>query len=345
VVSNIRNGLIKYDTWCMLRQRIDGLPSQIYRLYTDMWNRLNEDNAIYRAESAYYFNVLLNFHNHVEPSGSCTLIHVLLASDVSLQRALLEGGSELQANRVLQQCGIFRHQLLSRCAGLIEVAEPLAEIIENLAELSPVWAGCFSEVHFIHKSAADFFLDTLEGHDILRQDKTSLYQLQVRLEPAYLAKAILFTRMTRGTDLSYCFGKVAEAPSVLRDHQSLLLELVRATMQRLPEWHLSQFNFVCIAAEFCLGKYVKRQFQEHHAPPTLSSSDWKNMLLAYACQYHDNLGNDYPHSRLDLITRLLDEGADLNSEVQGTGLIGKTPFACFVHSLYDDLLYKDDNGI
>ncbi|KAF2800147.1 hypothetical protein K505DRAFT_221910, partial [Melanomma pulvis-pyrius CBS 109.77] len=59
VVTSIRNGLIKYDDWEMLLQRVNVLPDKLSELYNDMWKRLNGDTELHRATSALYFKLLL----------------------------------------------------------------------------------------------------------------------------------------------------------------------------------------------------------------------------------------------------------------------------------------------
>ncbi|KAF2654628.1 hypothetical protein K491DRAFT_600530, partial [Lophiostoma macrostomum CBS 122681] len=48
------------DDFQQLRQRVEQLPSDLSKLYTEMWKRLNpDDKSIYQAESALYFRLVL----------------------------------------------------------------------------------------------------------------------------------------------------------------------------------------------------------------------------------------------------------------------------------------------
>ncbi|KAF2652219.1 hypothetical protein K491DRAFT_64437 [Lophiostoma macrostomum CBS 122681] len=332
-VSSIRNGLIKYDTWEMLLERIDALPSQLHELYAKIWARLNDDNAIYRSRSAYYFKVIL--HWNIESTRDferLNLINMLLACDPSLRRSHLEGGDEMTKDHLVKQCGIFRTQLLSRCAGLVEVHE-----IENNSEKPYMPSECYSYVDFILKSATDFLLNTLDGQDILRNDDTSQYQLQVQIALGYLSAKMLLLRAHRANFIC-CIDDVANfAPSkYLRDQDLLLfLDLTQATVQRLPEWNLSGFDFACVLSYLGMEDHVKRLVSERPPPCGLMSTDWKNLLLAHACSYVLGHGlGTRPESRTDLIKWLLDNGADPNGEVLHVGLCGRTPFACFSRTVH-----------
>ena len=53
-------GLTKDDATADLQRRLDLLPADLDSLYRDMWNRLNDDQQIYRQEVAQIFNAAID---------------------------------------------------------------------------------------------------------------------------------------------------------------------------------------------------------------------------------------------------------------------------------------------
>jgi hypothetical protein len=342
VVSSIRNGLIKYDNWEILLERINALPSKISDLYNDMWKRLNGDMELYRTKSALYFKLLLYQPPYVvdfSPKAD-TLLLMLLASDLSLQQSFLEGGVHVSEHNLAKECCIFQQQLLSRCAGFVEIADHPGGI-----EKRSVWSRLkfwrHARVRFIHKSAADFLLDTLDGQKLLQHDSIPVPELFVLSMLSNLISRVLLDVFEEDSQLYKIMFKFTrmtmcgDVPDTLWDlyHQSFV-DLIGMTLKRIPEWTVSRLEFVPIAAELSLCDYVKKQLRERPPPEDLSPCEWKNVLLGHASMGHRDQSTVYlGEDNLELISWLLDEGADPNSSVCDIRLSGQTPFHCFLLTL------------
>ncbi|KAK4665169.1 uncharacterized protein QC763_0078290 [Podospora pseudopauciseta] len=94
---------------------------------------------------------------------SSTVTTLALALDPTLGTALQTSNEQANgsAQRLLERCNALGKKIELRCAGLVELVD--------------------SEIGFVHRSAQDFLVDTLNGRAILAYDTTSrqdgVYQL------------------------------------------------------------------------------------------------------------------------------------------------------------------------
>jgi len=58
--QDVASGSHKDDATADLQRRLDLLPADLDSLYRDMWNRLNDDQQIYRQEVAQIFNAAID---------------------------------------------------------------------------------------------------------------------------------------------------------------------------------------------------------------------------------------------------------------------------------------------
>lgn len=169
VVSNTRRAYLE-DCEDMegLLKRIEQLPTDISQLYTEMWSRLNpDDKHIYKTESALYFQIAL--------LGAAVLLWEMAACiRTEFMHDFLAGGPKMTQDRLERECEKTKKQLHARCAGLLQVSPPF----ESEDPLFPSIAN--SRISFIHRSAHDWFRDTIHGREILRHSPRKSDELHLR---------------------------------------------------------------------------------------------------------------------------------------------------------------------
>lgn len=202
---SLKTGIQNDDSEDILLARLKGLPGELKQLYADMWQRLNEDNAVYRETAARYFRYALEDRGLIPmfpevgfPSGfpevqQPVLFQIACAEDLEAQKALLTGTmSEMRFPEVQRLCQRTELAIQTRCAGLLRVAGPrmggrMMQAVGRANELDipkgskDVDHALFSRVIFIHRTAHDFFTDTETGQEILKCGVLSKAELQARL--------------------------------------------------------------------------------------------------------------------------------------------------------------------
>lgn len=171
-VKGQRLGAVYKDSPELLARRLEKLPMGLAELYSDMWNRLNEDKDIYGEQGAKYLNLMrmpptrcggvLNFSTHLRMAFA-TQPALIRKSFQPSSLSFLEELEDIQEDHVVW--------IRVRTAGLIET-----ETGESLRE-----------VEFIHRSAVEFLENTAKGLEITSLDKTTLSERRFSLLIADLA--------------------------------------------------------------------------------------------------------------------------------------------------------------
>ncbi|ORY14009.1 hypothetical protein BCR34DRAFT_599428 [Clohesyomyces aquaticus] len=173
VLSGIRNGLVNYDSWDMLMERIEALPSELNELYETIWRRFSGENPLYQHRAALYFN-LLNF----DWFSGMPFLQLMFASDSPSQKPVLGDGVRFSAKNLITACEILHRQLWARCGGFVEVIQggnsariPGGHQSEEAMLFSKLEYFRHYRVKFIHRSAHEFLTKTTEGRKILGYDE------------------------------------------------------------------------------------------------------------------------------------------------------------------------------
>lgn len=201
-IKSINKGFTYEDTSAMIRQRIDRLPGDLTRLYRDMWARACEDNPVaYRQLAALYFRlILLSQHKEVtrRPGWHPTVLHLMLASTSGADQ-LLDAIDNLSAlvpeERLLQNCKAVETGLKLYCFGLIDVRSLSQDIVVGWygTRYSTLWSRYGRrEPQFVHRTAQDFLLDTVDGSEILGHNSLAETSLFLKWVRAHLAISQLF---------------------------------------------------------------------------------------------------------------------------------------------------------
>lgn len=202
-IKSINKGFTYGDTSEMIRQRIDRLPGDSTTLYKDMWARACEDNPVaYRQMAALYFRLILlsKSGDEVEPPYWSSNLLLLMLASTSVADQLLDAinkPSELVTEeKLMQSCREVERGLKLYCFGLIEVIQsPNDEPVIGWygTRYNTLWSRYGRrELQFVHRTAQDFLLDTVDGSEILKHNSTPENSLFLRLVRADLATNQLY---------------------------------------------------------------------------------------------------------------------------------------------------------
>lgn len=205
-IKSANKGFAYGDTTDMIQERIECLPGDLAKLYKDMWDRASDDSPnAYRQTAALCFRLLLlntpyNFYK-------LSVLQLMLASTSIADQLLdaIENPLHLVPEKImLKECKDLERKLELYCFGLVESTQSSA--IEKIpvvgwygSQHSKLWS-CYGQRHpkFIHRTASDFLLDTVEGKEILGHDDSSPSLLLFRWIKAQLATSQLYANTQTG---------------------------------------------------------------------------------------------------------------------------------------------------
>ena len=171
IIKDLQRGARNSDDLQELRERFDRIPDTIEGLYQHMLGRLEKP---YLREAAKYFQILMlnaDFEDLGLYSGrTLTLLHCACAEETAWNKVLSHDVAYFQSPEFHESCRNLETRILTRCTGLVEIAEHREEELEAIfhmgKELSPRRApisqeasnvSCFlREMRFIHKTVIEF---------------------------------------------------------------------------------------------------------------------------------------------------------------------------------------------
>lgn len=193
-----------YTSFEMLEERLAHTPSDLTKLYVDMWGRIGDDAELpsIRRIASRYFNLVIvsrklsdyRWNNDKEEDSindcmSSLLVMATAIEDMSME-SMLSKGRVITAGELLARCAKVENELRLVCRGLLELTS-LRQESEHVA-----WNGdqrlCDSnlrKVDFIHRSAFDFLMDTELGLQCLRFCGLSEREHVSRLLAAHLVRS------------------------------------------------------------------------------------------------------------------------------------------------------------
>ncbi|KAM0354836.1 hypothetical protein ACHAPU_000663 [Fusarium lateritium] len=234
--KSLTNGIKNGDDERTLSDRLHGLPSQLQALYEAMWSRLNGDNAVYREIAAKYFRCLISHESKVDigyvVDGKMRWTEVGVKS-LAMISLLMKGKSQCNLestpceetlDTLTSLCDATAADLHIRCAGMLRIGEE--SVFESFRDKDypqiPLEIFHLTRsVHFIHRTAHDFLVDTEAGQAILNYKSSTRASLDLRAKrlESWLCLAVFCSR----------FGLVLNFRSALQ--QCMLLEDVGAGQQ------------------------------------------------------------------------------------------------------------------
>ncbi|KAI8410888.1 hypothetical protein FOFC_07482 [Fusarium oxysporum] len=167
----------------MLEERIEQTPSELATLYTDMWGRIGDDAQLrsIRGTASLYFNLVIAAREvedylmqkdflgnpNTDTVRVSSLVVMATAAQKKPMEAILSAGRVITIEELLDRCSRAENELLWACRGLLEVTRT-----HDTSDY--VWEGDrrlleynFTKVDFIHRTAFDFVMDTVPGHECL----------------------------------------------------------------------------------------------------------------------------------------------------------------------------------
>lgn len=351
-IKSVNKGFTFGDTLAMIQERITCLPGDLTKLYKDMWNRACEDNPkAYRQTAALYFRlILLDLH-----PGLSILQLMLASTSTSIADQLLDAIENplnlVPEELMLKECKDLGRRLKLYCFGLVSFNQSSSdeEIVGWYGcQYSRLWA-CYGQRHpnFIHRTARDFLLDTVEGKDVLGHDVSSESSILLRWFKAHLATSQLYADARIGYPrgakslvshadsytqlLQSNYGKFGPCDPNLR-RIIFYFERLCSSGQLLSGLYsqTARFcggvDFLKVAASICCGDSIWSVAKMG----TLSTVTVSEILLNL-CEPHSTRVLDYNRSHIEHgINTLLHQGADPNW--RGTAFAPDQNFA-LTHSL------------
>jgi hypothetical protein len=316
-IRSLQRGITYGDTWSTIQQRLDLMPPGLSELYASMWSRPGEDARLYRAEAALCFNLVLDWnlcgsHNAYTcwnpkhstglraldsspghfcskvyqmgfpPNPMFSLFHLALAKHRVLRGDLnLDTGSP--TNLIWGECVRLYKRLPILCAGLLETAGSLSYVNEVGHEIR----NPDIQVRFIHRTAKEFFTDTVEGREILQSDTSSFEKRLSALLRSSYTRGLAFRSSGAQERELFCLPLVeVNAYELVRRFSSL-----RTRLQR-KEWleeldacqafidcgagiFFKDMEFLGLAIQCGYKEYLERGFNN----PSLYTPAYKSYLL------------------------------------------------------------------
>lgn len=191
-IQSINRGFSNGDSLSDLHKRIRSLPRGLNDLYKDMWERLNDDSDIYRKSGALYIKLAMAYQDRTSSREiGWTPLGMMLASFATSHIAFVRPNF-VSASQLLKKCEEFHKRVEVRCAGLLRLYgkpghHPVKKFLGDSEKALLEYADNNSTFGFIHRSARDFLVDTVEGQNILRHDNTSSENINIRCISASLS--------------------------------------------------------------------------------------------------------------------------------------------------------------
>ncbi|OTA68003.1 hypothetical protein K449DRAFT_317405, partial [Hypoxylon sp. EC38] len=163
-------GLERGDTMKEVHQRLDEMPNELSKLYSDMWARMNADTKLYRETAASYFNLVIASQDFPYTGTGVNPLKLFLfmaTIERNVQDTFINTRTTMDATSLQLPCDKIRNTIQARSAGLLEIVK----VQDNFAKLrDPAHHNLLSyvktKIQFIHRTAYDFLTDTEEGRQI-----------------------------------------------------------------------------------------------------------------------------------------------------------------------------------
>lgn len=284
------------DTWDIIQKRLEKMPKELGELYKMMWDRLNEGDEVYRADAAFYFNLVLEWpgeqtrfylksvHNSVG-SSSFTLGHLSLARDTIQAPRTCRHISDDSFHKT---CRLLHDQISIRSAGLLELSP--ATYMRKLAPGKAAEPPDI-EVRFIHRTAREFLVGG-EGRSILKWDESSREQRACGMLHAWLCRPLADASHERNSGEA-CLRSGLLAFNIAHTLRGAQTDLPKATwLKWIEKWESllygmpagclqkSGIDILSCTAWLGVKDYVVLSFERQ----ALFTSDYKSHILHSAME-------------------------------------------------------------
>ncbi|PNP80337.1 hypothetical protein FNYG_05936 [Fusarium nygamai] len=259
--------LQRHTTLKLLQERLQQTPSDLTKLYTDMWGRIGDDAQLpsIRVTASLYFNLVIiarQLNDYLQEAirydwdpatmgMSSILVLAAAVQDMSMED-ILRTGRFMTVEGVLDICSRVENDLKYACGGLLEARQAyqcisyLEKGDERLFEYN------LTTVDFIHRSAFDFLTSSETGRECLEFCQSSQSEQASRLLAAHLIRSrfihlkikpvngpIDIDQLTRN-QLTPRNAYLPVAVGILHNQRFFVDEAVRDALYNiLKEWQLS----------------------------------------------------------------------------------------------------------
>ena len=312
--QSLKRGTTNGDSWDQMVQRLVIMPKELNLLFASMWNRLGNDEQLYRDEVALYFNLVLDWryfsnfigygcwdaeHRHyydddhdefcnwksTDHGKNISLFQLALAKREACKKNFGAWDTTLEIGSIWEDCLKLFTRLPVLSAGLLEFTGPLWHKSRAGAEI----ADPDVTARFIHRTAKDFFTESVEGQDILNFDKSSfglrfsaclrailsrgLVSGHNTLGPFFAGNVMIFTHEIAGClyDVKALVGKEKHS----QDTVACQIYHDR-NINVFPNSSFGKLDFLIFAISCCLEDYVVDVFDK----PSAFTSEHKSYLLS-----------------------------------------------------------------
>lgn len=214
VTKSVRNGFDNGDSIDVIEERIDRLKGgDLESLYNDMWDRASKDNPdAYRRTAALYFRIMLLYNRgdkvFLQVYGEYLSVFTMMLATTGFAEKTLEAALQpanlVPEETLFQSCKKVERIAEIYCFGLLDVSHQnyddengrMIGWYRGKYDKLLVYAQARRALFFIHRTAVDFLMDTVQGQEILSYDNTAESSHAIRLVAANLAHAQLFCDST-----------------------------------------------------------------------------------------------------------------------------------------------------
>lgn len=202
--KSVTDGILIGDDQEFVSKRLEELPEELESLYRTMWERLNGNNRVYRETAARYFRFVIaggwNTSLEVKDGDSCrmtepNLVQLSLAIKVEDRFVFPPKANEKTLHELNALCKATECDIRTRCAGMLQVGRQCGFNDCGVA-LPEAILPLTRPVHFIHRTAHDFLVDTEYGQSVLnyRSNESTLVDEGLKLLKCRLNLASTYYR-------------------------------------------------------------------------------------------------------------------------------------------------------
>ena len=337
-------GIRDKDDFNQLKRRLEALPDEIEGLYGHMLQKINR---VHREEAAQYlqivlhvkdlslFDLALGSHKRIDDVLRCS--PDVPIRDIRLHCDLVEERVATTCKGLLEVCEIRdqepRRVTLSDFIAHLQKRNKPLEQRQDLLKLRS--HSCCSQVRFLHRSAFEFFTSNEQGKEFLGANTSTNPHPRVLHIKALTARMILL--FTNDELARYHLLMIMKAAFIAEKEtgvaQPAMMNLVDGSITTL--WERSQdwlpdihwcrkwgdwaeegvspkpVEFIGLAICYGLKKYVEHTMGSQ---PTGWKAGEANYLLACAVGCCHKPFNDRTVPQLELVSLLLERGADSNTK-------------------------------
>ncbi|TID23410.1 hypothetical protein E2P81_ATG02981 [Venturia nashicola] len=350
VLRSLHQGIkLRNDNWDVLTERVVMMPNDLKELYRDMLARLGTEMELYRRDAALYFSYVLegptnlvdlsftqspfpdDVINKVTPMPSLEFLN--LRCDMHQQRIEDYSAGLLEVDKIVGPPTVkeyWKHLQWVRFQK-DTIGKPAEDAEKIVTQLCRFGARQNQTIHFIHRTAADFLLETPEGQNILACSPVSPSQIWVNKQKASIVSFLAGSGMpfyALFESIQSCEHDLeqSQVPQLMQRVEKIFdsllwdLETLRGrTLQPTVESLYSMAKSTTIVFLVSAMAYTFLQPWEEYTKTVATkgyclSNDFKGFILFQVLvQWEQASPRSDCNGHLDLLLRLLMEGADANA--------------------------------